>query len=154
MSPTWIFCSLHLAGAAVYGLSVLFFAVLLSLAGTDEVRRARHRRFLSWGPVLGLSMGALIAGGIGLYYQQHGAFVWGTETHEEQMVLLKHLSFLVLWVSHFHLEIWTQDPLRKLSPENSPEDASAWERTCRRVGWQLRFNAIAFLLIGALAFWT
>ena len=86
MSPTWIFCSLHLAGAAVYGLSVLFFVVLLSLAGTDEVRRARHRRFLSWGPVLGLSMGALIAGGIGLYYQQNGAFVWGTETHAALVV--------------------------------------------------------------------
>jgi hypothetical protein len=153
LPPTWIFCSLHLTGLAVYGFSILFFVVLLSLPGAEEIRRTRHFRFLSWGPVLGLSMGALIAGGLGLFYQQNGAFVWGTGTHEDQMVLLKHLSFLVLWISHFHLEIWTQDPLRKLTTLNSPEETAAWETACRRVGLQLRLNAAAFVLIGVLAFW-
>jgi hypothetical protein len=151
MTQNALFQSLHFTGVAVYGLSILFFVILLWRSGSEAERLQRHRRFLSWGPVLGLSMGALIFGGLGLYYLEQGGFKWGLADRDEQLTAITHGLFLVLWVSHFHLEIWTQEPLRKLDGENGPSDMSAWEAACTRVSRQLRFNLLLFLAIAWLS---
>jgi len=149
-----LFLLLHLGGLAVYGLSLFYFSAQLGAGNKEEEGLQRVRRFLRWGPVLGLSMGALIAGGLGLFYQQNGAFVWDAATRSGQFELLKHLGFLVLWVSHFHLEIWTQDPLRKLDGPTGPSDKTAWQVACARVRLQLRLNTLAFASLCALSLWT
>jgi len=151
MTTTGVSQSLHIFGVAIYGLSILFFVLLLWKTGTQAERRQRHQRFLNWGPVLGLSMGALIFGGLGLHYLNQGGFIWEIDTQEGQRTALKHGLFLILWISHFHLEIWTQEPLRKLDPEQKPEDAAAWTAACTRVSRQLRFNLALFLLLAGLS---
>lgn len=154
MPLSTLFQVLHLGGLAVYGLSLFYFSARLGAANEDTEGLCRVRRFLKWGPVLGLSMGALIAGGLGLFYQQNGGFFWETSTRAGQLDLLKHLGFLVLWVSHFHLEIWTQDPLRKLDGPSGPSDKAAWRVACSRVRIQLRLNTLAFASLFALSLWA
>lgn len=154
MTSSSLFQLLHLGGLAVYGLSLLYFSVRLRAPWDQKENVDRVRQFLRWGPVLGISMGALIAGGLGLFFLQQGGFVWETSTNEGLLTLLKHLGFLFLWISHFHLEIWTQDPLRKLDGPTGPTDPSSWSHTAQRVRLQLRLNAVVFSLLFGLSIGT
>jgi len=153
MASETLFAALHYPATALYSLSILYFAVVLSLKGDVPTRRNRVHKFLSWGPVLGLSMGALIAGGLGLHYLAMDGFHWSTQDGEHQRTLIKHSVFLVLWVSHFHLEIWTQEPLRKLGNETQAEPSPAWSKAHHKVRRQLVFNSALILCLGGLSMW-
>ena len=152
MASETLFSILHYPAVALYSLSILFFAANLSRNGDMTQKRRRVKNFLSWGPVLGLSMGALIAGGLGLHYLAMDGFHWSTQGSDNQRVVLKHGIFLLLWISHFHLEIWTQEPLRKLETESSETPSPEWARAHRNVRHQLLLNSGLLLGLGALSF--
>lgn len=144
-----LFQTLHFAGVAIYGLTAAGCWLAIGLA-KDPIKKHRFvRMFLKAGPVLGLSLGALIFGGLGTHYLDFGGFIWSLETPESQQIATKHLLFLVFWVSHFHLEIWTQEPLRTLERTETKPDYEAWTTATRPVWRQLSFNILLFAGLGA-----
>ena len=145
-----LFSLLHIAAAALYGVSLTVFTVLLcaSFFGGMGDPRATMRRFQAWGPGLGLSMGALILGGLATYWLQHGSFTWPLDTPAQQLVAAKHAIFLVLWVSAFHLEIWTLDPVRKISSGQIEGD---YDAAARKVTLQAVFNTGLVWVVAGLA---
>ncbi len=154
MSLEWLFLALHWLGTTVYCGSVVGFAVLLALAPRlerlDPV--ATMDVYRSWGAILGLAMGGLIFGGLGAWFLQHGqSFTWPTGTEADQLSLAKQGVFLLLWVSSFHLEIWTLDPIRKLQADGPVRDRSAWDRSYTRVTRQLMLNSVLILVVAGLA---
>jgi len=154
LTLSWLFESLHWLGTTIYCGSVLGFALVLGLAPrlerVDEV--AAMDIYRAWGAILGLAMGTLILGGLGAWYLQHGqSFRWPLDSVADQLSVAKHLVFLVLWVSSFHLEIWTLDPIRKLQAEGGISDRAAWDRTYGRVVSQLTVNAVLILVVAGLA---
>ncbi len=148
MTSEWLLLTLHHLGVVVYGGSVIAFAVLLGLAPRLERldERAVMGVFRAWGSGLGLSMGALIFGGLGAWYLQHGGLTWDAGTESDLISLFKLGFFVVLWASSFVLEIWTLDPIRK----PSSADSEAWRRAYGRVVSQLSINALLVVVIGAL----
>ena len=99
---------------------------------------------------MGLSMGALILGGLGAWYLQHGnAFEWPRETLKDQLSLAKIGVFLVLWVSSFHLEIWSLEPIRKAQRKGG--EGCCPRGLYRRVTTQLGFHAVLLVLVAGLA---
>ena len=135
---------LHILGLAVYGGAVVLFAVLLAIPARRS-RVGKHQAlnaYQVWGPFQGLAMGALIAGGIGLHLSTWGLH-WppaGTAPG----LLAKYGFFFLLWLSSFHLEIWTLEPIRR----NAPEPASHVARVSR----QVQANALLFGVILCLSF--
>ena len=151
MSQYQLFQTLHFTGVAIYGLTAISCWLALTAAKSLEANHHRMGRFLALGPVLGLSLGALILGGLGLHYHQAGGFHWSFDTPEAQQTAIKHLVFLVFWISHFHLEIWTQEPLRKLQREESEPQLQAWKDASKPVWRQLSVNVLLFAVLAALS---
>ncbi len=145
-----LFSLLHVAAAALYGVSLTVFTVLMcaSVFGGVGDLKTTMRRFQTWGPGLGLSMGALIFGGLGTYWFQNGSFSWPLDTPEQQLVAAKHAIFLVLWLSAFHLEIWTLDPVRKISSGQIEGD---YDTAARKVTVQAAFNTALVWVVAGLA---
>ncbi len=135
---------LHTLGLAVYGGAVVLFAVLLAIPARRS-RIGKHQlltAYQAWGPFQGLAMGALIAGGIGVHL-----FAWGLHWPPEGAapgLVAKYSVFFLLWVSSFHLEIWTLEPIRR----NAPEPASHVARVSR----QVQANALLFGIVLCLSF--
>lgn len=152
MAIDLFFSALHWLGATVYGGSLVAFSLLLAMRSliVGEHSEGVMRVFRAWGPGLGLSMGALILGGAVMHFRTHGGFVWPTDTLSQQLTVAQHLVFLLLWASSFHLEIWTLDPVRKLSPEHQVGDRNAYEAACSKATKQALFNATLFLVCGTL----
>lgn len=152
MAIDLFFSALHWLGATIYGGSLVAFSLLLAMRSLIVGERSEGvmRVFKAWGPGLGLSMGALILGGAVMHFRVHGAFVWPTDTLPQQLVLAQHLVFLVLWVSSFHLEIWTLDPVRKLEGPQGIQDRAGYEQACAKATRQALFNATLFLVCGSL----
>lgn len=144
MSLNLLASASHWIGLAIYGLILLAFGVDLAL------RRNRQdealEKFRSLGPLLGLSMGALIFGGIGLHLIQYGLHWPNLGDAPGQRLVTKYGVFAVLWLSSFHLEIWTLEPLRQA--KSSQEDPSPHIRAPAR---QVQVNAVLFLVVGALS---
>ena len=133
----------HWFGLALYGTILTTFA----LAATARSRNRTQvlAAYQKWGAILGLSMGAIIFGGIGIHLLEYGLH-WPPETDPDQhAILAKYGVFAVLWFSSFHLEIWTLEPLRQLpsGKENRPACA-------RRATRQLQANAVLFHLVGLI----
>lgn len=154
MTLSWLFEALHWLGTTVYCGSVLSFALVLSLAPrlerVNEV--AVMDVYRAWGAILGLSMGALIFGGLGAWFLQHGqTFTWPAASERDQLSIAKHGVFLLLWTSSFHLEIWTLDPIRKLQASGAISDRAAWDETYGRVVGQLTVNTVLILIVAGLA---
>jgi putative copper export protein len=143
---------LHWIATALYGGSLTAFAVLLSMRHRLSPLRPEDvmRTFRAWGAGLGLSMGALILSGLLIRFLQDGGFAWPADTDADVLRRAKAILFLVLWVSSFHLEIWTLEPCRKLDQGGVIQDAAAYEATSRRVNAQLWLNTALFWVIGAL----
>ena len=139
---------LHWAGVIVYGGSLLSFAVLLAIPARRS-QLGRHRvltAFRAWGVAMGLAMGSMILGGLLWHYQRYGGFSLSTDAGNAGLVSAKYAVFSVLWVSAFHLEIWTLEPLRG-------EDLEAeiqWAATVRATR-QIQFNALLFVAVAVLA---
>ncbi len=152
MAIDLFFSALHWLGATLYGGSLVAFSLLLAMRSliVGEQSEGVMRVFRAWGPGLGISMGALILGGAVMHFRTHGAFIWPTDTLSEQLIVAQHLVFLLLWASSFHLEIWTLDPVRKLSPDHQVTDRSAYEAACSKATKQALLNATLFLICGAL----
>ena len=145
-----LFAFTHVAAAAVYGVSLTLFAVLLfasAFGGMGDLRTTMGR-FQAWGPGLGLSMGALIFGGLATYWVQHGSFSWPLDTPQQQLVAAKHAIFLVLWLSAFHLEIWTLDPVRKIASGQIEGD---YDAAAKKVTLQAGFNTVLVWVVAGLA---
>lgn len=143
---------LQWVGACAYGGSLLAFAILIlvreTVAGPDTERVVRI--FQAWGPGLGLSMAALVYSSVGLYWLQHDfSFSWPLDTLPQQLTLASHLTFLALWASSFHLEIWTLDPVRKLDAAGL-SDRQGYEAAVRTVNIQMWVNVSLFLTAGCL----
>jgi hypothetical protein len=137
---------LHTLGFAVYGGAVVLFAILLAIPARQS-RVGKHQlleALQAWGPFQGLAMGALIAGGIGLHLSSFGLH-WPPEGAAPGL-LAKYGFFFLLWVSSFHLEIWTLEPIRR----NAPDPASHVARISR----QVQANALLFGTVLFLAFWA
>ncbi len=139
---------LHWAGVIVYGCSLLVFAVLLAL----PARRSglgRHRiltAFRAWGVGMGLAMGSMILGGLLWHYQLYGGFSLSLDAGGTELLKPKYVVFFLLWVSSFHLEIWTLEPLRSQDPGAKVQ----WAATVRATR-QIQLNALLFLAVGVLA---
>lgn len=144
----------HWVATAIYGGSLTAFATLLAMRhrlsplGPIDVMRT----YRAWGAGLGLSMGALILTGLLHRYLSHGEFSWPAEAPDDALRRAKAILFLILWVSAFHLEIWTLEPCRKLDQDGVVQDAAAYEATSRKVTAQLWLNVALFWAIGALGF--
>ena len=149
MSQYDLFQTLHLTGAALYGLTAVGCWVAITAARSPETNHRQVERFLALGPVLGLSLGALILGGLGVHYHEAGGFHWDFDTPETKQTAIKHLVFLMFWVSHFHLEIWTQEPLRKLQREEDKPDLEVWQDVTKPVWRQLTVNVVLFVTLAA-----
>ena len=65
MSQYQLFQTLHLTGVVIYGLTAISCWLALTAAKSLEANHQRMGKFLALGPVLGLSLGALILGGLG-----------------------------------------------------------------------------------------
>ncbi len=133
----------HWAGLALYGLVLTGFA--LKALFQPVRRRETLLAFQGWGSFLGLSMGALIFGGVGLHLLQYGLHWPGPEQAYRGWLLAKYTVFAMLWLSSFHLEIWTLEPLRNPQP-----DAENRGRSIQRIARQLQLNAALFHLVGLL----
>ncbi|MEC7241851.1 MAG: hypothetical protein VXW32_11515 [Myxococcota bacterium] len=151
MSQYNLFQNLHVGGAIIYGLTAIGCWLAIATARSLEDNHRRVERFLALGPVLGLSLGALILGGLGLHYHIAGGFNWSFATPETQRTATTHLLFLVFWISHFHLEIWTIEPLRKLQREEDQPHLGNWKTATRPVFRQLSANVLLFAALAALS---
>lgn len=123
-------------GLVGYGGPVLAFAFLMPFAPRGRGLDPWHvdRAFRALGPFLGLSMGALFAGGLARHYLRFDGFFWGVGSAEATFTLLQHLVFLVLWVSYTVLEVWLMEPLRQQDPERDPpQDPRSYLRARQRV---------------------
>jgi len=137
---------LHTLGLAVYGGAVVLFAVLLAIpARRSKIGKQKLlKAFQAWGPLQGLAMGALIAGGIGLHLS-----TWGLHWPPPNAaggLLAKYGCFFLLWLSSFHLEIWTLEPIRQDAPEPALHVA--------RVSRQVQANALLFVVILCLSLFS
>lgn len=152
MAIDLFFSALRWLGATLYGGSLLAFALLLAMrqlvVGAHSERLVRVYR--AWGPGLGLSMGAMILGGAVMHYRTHSGFLWPAETLADQLTIAQHVVFALLWVSSFHLEIWTMDPLRKLDGPDGISDRDAYEDTVKKTTAQALVNSTLFLVVGTL----
>ncbi|MCK6518517.1 hypothetical protein L6R46_26090 [Myxococcota bacterium] len=144
----------HWLTTALYGGSLTAFAALVSMRHRLRPLRPEDvmRTFRAWGAGLGLSMGALILTGLLHRYLSDGGFSWAGDAPDDALRRAKAILFLILWVSAFHLEIWTLEPCRKLDQDGVIQDAEAYEATARRVTAQLWLNVALFWTIGALGF--
>lgn len=135
--------TVHVLGTVLYGGLLICFALALSIPARFS-GVGRHRligMYQRVGSVMGLSMGALIFGGIGLHWTQWGLHWPGGGVSGQ--LWIKYGVFFVLWVSSFHLEIWTLDPIRL----EAPEPAKHVVRFIR----QLQVNAVLFLAVLTLS---
>lgn len=138
--------------STVYGGALVGFAILLNARKLVVDGGAEHvvRVWRAWGPGQGLSLGLLILTGAVGYYLETGGFSWPTDTLEQQLTAGAHATFLVLWASSFHAEIWTLEPCRKLDQGGVISDRAAYEATASKVAKQVAFNALLFCIVGAL----
>ena len=142
--------ALALVGETVYAGSVVAFAVLMLFRARLGPSERVVRVFQAWATGQGLAMGALILGNAGLYYLRRGAFEWSFDTPAAVATAVQHGLFVALWVSSFHLEIWTLDPCRLLDKDDAVSDRAAYEKAAGRVTLQLVLNVALLALCAGL----
>lgn len=136
----------------VYGGALVAFAILLNARRLIADGHAEHviRVWRAWGPGQGITLGALILIAAVRYYLEMGGFSWPLESLGQQLTAAAHATFLVLWASSFHAEIWTLEPCRKHDKDGVIDDRAAYEACASKVARQVAFNALLFLVVGAL----
>lgn len=141
---------LHDLGLVVHGGPLVLFALLLPFAGRLRGLEpwTADRCWRAWAPVSGLALGALILGGLLRTYLEQGSFSWGIEEARDQIVLAKHVLFLIFWVNYTYTEIWVAEPLRRLDDlTGPPSDLQAYLAARKRVVGHLWFSASAMLVM-------
>ena len=133
----------HWIGLGIYGAILTTFA--LAATARSGSRQQVLMAYQKWGALLGLSMGAIIFGGIGIHLLEYGLH-WPPEADPNQhAILAKYAVFALLWFSSFHLEIWTLEPLRR-----SPDGHGGLAISVRRATRQLQANAALFHVVGLI----
>jgi hypothetical protein len=114
-------------GFLLYAGPMVAFTVLVRmssriphLAPWDVVRVYR-----SWGPGLGLSLGACVFGALVAKWLTDGAFSWPFDD-AHRLSSIGWLTFLAMWISNIKLEIWTLEPTRKLDKNGQIADEAAF----------------------------
>ncbi|MEC7947740.1 MAG: hypothetical protein VX265_09250, partial [Myxococcota bacterium] len=115
----WLALTLRDLGFLLYGGPLIAFAVVISLSSRIPGLSpwAAVRTFRAWGPGLGLSLGAAVAGGLAAHWLAHGSFTWAWDTPRAQVELAAWLAFFAVWVSNIRLEVWTLHSLRALDAD-------------------------------------
>lgn len=156
-SPTVVQLALLLRdlGFLVYGGGICVFALMAALSarfgGLTTAQALRAYR--SFGPGLGVGLGATIFGALLAHYGTAGAFTWGLDAATGGATgLASWLVFLAMWVSNIQLEVWTLDPLRKLDPNGSgvATDAAALDRATASAIRHLSVQAAMVVLMVVL----
>jgi len=96
-------------------------------------------------------MGALFFSGALLHALTRGGFIWPMQTTADALKAAADVTFLALWFSSFHLEIWTLDPCRKLDSGGEISDREAYEAAADKVTTQAWVNVTLFALVGVLS---
>ncbi len=98
-------------------------------------------------------MGAIVFGGAGLHYGAAGGFGF-PDTLASSQLPTKYGIFAVLWVSSFHLEIWTLQGVRSIDPTSElqvSEVSQDYNQAASRVSNQLIFNSALLIAIAYLS---
>ena len=148
---TQLFQTIHFAGLVIYSTLVFFFSAYVGFCRFAKKHNTliAIRRFRWFGAILGLSMGAIILGGIVLHYGS----TWGLSgayAVNMEFMTLKYVVFAILWVSNFQLEIWTLQGVRSLDPNcklTADELTPAYTTAAKRVSNQLFFNSGLLVLL-------
>ena len=99
------------AGFVLYLVPYLWFGLVSLRHKADSTAATTSaRRFLSMGPLLGLSLGACIFGALAGIWLGHGEFSWANASTVE---ITLQLVFGITWVSNIKFEVWTLEPSRK-----------------------------------------
>jgi len=106
------------AGFALYALPILGTTLALTVRWTGPWERPLGR-FMALGPILGLSLGAAILGGLAEFWFRESGFPLLSEPHR-----LHTIAFGFLWLSNLQLEVWTLEPVRKASNGDEFNDAA------------------------------
>ncbi len=137
-------------GFVAYGGPLVAFAFLLGVRSQvlalDTVGLVRA--FRSLGPVLGLSLGVCLVGGLSAHALQHGGFLWSLDRPGE---LIAWASFFSLWVSNIRLEIWTLDPLRLLDKDGQITDEAGYAAAVQTLTVHLAVHAALVVITVVLA---
>lgn len=149
----WLALMLRDVGFLLYGGPLVAFAVVVSLSSRVPglTPWSAVRTFRAWGPGLGLSLGAAVAGGLVAHWLAHGAFTWTWDTPRAQVELAGWLAFFALWASNIKLEVWTLHPLRALDGPEGVSDQPAYLAATRRLSRHLVGHAALILLVTVLA---
>ena len=98
-------------------------------------------------------MGAIILGGAGLHYGAAGGFGF-PDTLASSQLPTKYGIFAVLWMSSFHLEIWTLQGVRSIDPTCALQQSEVtpdYIQAVARVSNQLLFNTALLIAIAYLS---
>lgn len=150
-----LFQTIHLTGFGIYSSVVVFFTVYITFCRLSKSRTplTAVRRYQWFGAILGLSMGAIVFGGAGLHYGAAGGFGF-PDTLASSQLPTKYGIFAVLWVSSFHLEIWTLQGVRSIDPTSElqvSEVSQDYNQAASRVSNQLIFNSALLIAIAYLS---
>jgi hypothetical protein len=136
-------------GFLLYGGPMVAFAVLVVLrdrlpgAASHEVIRT----YRSWGPGLGLSLGACVFGALAAHWLTYGAFDW---TLDRPLEAAAWLMFLLMWMSNIQLEVWTLEPLRKLDRDRGLADPAQYADKSPRLARHMGVQAALVLFVAVL----
>lgn len=133
-------------GFVTYGGSLFAFTALIALARLGTIPYVRLedavRVYRAWGPGLGLSMGAMVLGGLVHHYLTSGSFSWPLHAASTPAWAV----FFCAWVSNLRLEVWTLEPVRKLDGEQGITDQTAFDAA---VQWLVTHMGLQTVLVFA-----
>lgn len=141
-------------GFVVYGGSLLAMTAIIIAAGAGHVpylsKENAVRAYRAWGPGLGLSMGAMVLGGLLHHFLVNGAFSWPLDAPTTPAWIV----FFVLWVSNLRLEVWTLDPIRKLDGANGVEDNEAFDGAVKTLIGHMVVQTVLVFAAHGLFYWA
>lgn len=123
------------AGFALYALPILGTTLALTLRWSGPWDR-HLSRFVALGPVLGLSLGSAIFGGLAELWLRESGFPLLSESNRAQTI-----AFGFLWLSNLQLEVWTLEPVRKAA------DSDALNAAVLRLRTHLWVHSVAILAV-------
>ena len=119
--------------ALYIGPMLAFTALFILQSQIVSVKRADLvATFQLWGAGFGLSLGALIFSLLLARWQQYGEYVLYWSESDDQLQSLGIIFGLLAWISNMILEVWTLDPLRKLSQSTENHAYDTAFKTLRR----------------------
>ena len=150
----------------MYAAPVITFAILLWLAplttssvngGSPTADQQTIANWLSLGPILGVSLGLAIFAAIGNHWFAHGEMTWHFTTPQEKGESLAWVTLLIMWISNIKLEIWTNEPLRKMLRSTGSDDLvgneQKFQQAVRALSVHLKLQATLVMAVIILFNW-